>query len=392
MALADFILRAIARRPDLAVRIVSLATSARDPCSLLTSNPRTWLRGVTSSRGRKRGYDFVHVGAGFGEFEFQRLAARAELSCLLEDCDLIQVVAGVPAWACPVLGLGKPVVLQVATLTTVERRKRASVETGPLALWRSVMTRIVGRLDEAALRRVDAVMVENPWMQAHARAAAEGLPVRVLYAPPGVDTRVFRPSDPGDPPAPRPYILAVGRFSDIRKNPMLLLEAYALLRRGLDDGPDLVLAGPAPPGAEFWARARVLGLDGGIRFVLAPGVDELADLFRRTLCLALPSDEEGFGVVVIEAMASGVAVVSTRCGGPDGIITDGVDGYLVDRDDAEAMADRLRRLTSDPEAARAMGRRALATVEARYQDRVAGEVYLNLYDELLGVETPSGRL
>ena len=88
-------------------------------------------------------------------------------------------------------------------------------------------------------------------------------------------------------------------------------------------------------------------------------------------------------MVVIEAMASATPVVSTRSGGPDGIITDGVDGYLVDRDDAEAMADRIGRLVSDPAAAREMGRRARATVEARYSDTVAGDVYLNLYDELL---------
>jgi glycosyltransferase involved in cell wall biosynthesis len=382
-AVTEFILRAIARRPDFDVRIISLATSARDACSLLASSPRTWRRGVTSSPGRQHGHDFVHVGARFGEFEFQRLAPRPQLARLLEGCDLIQVVAGVPAWARPVIGLGRPVVLQAATLTAVERRMRRARETGPLALWRAAMTRIVARLDAAALRQVDAVMVANPWMQAHALAAARGRPVRVLYAPPGVDTAVFRPAAADEAPAERPYILAVGRFSDIRKNPLLLLTAYARLLQGPDDGPDLVLAGSDPPAPEFWARARALGLGGRIRMVLGPGAEALAALFRRSLCLVLSSDEEGFGVVVIEAMASGVPVVSTRCGGPDGIITDGVDGYLVDRDDAEAMAERLGRLALDPGAARAMGRRALATVEARFADRIAGEAFLKVYDDLL---------
>jgi len=381
---AGFILRAIARRPDFEAQIVSLAMSASDPVSVLLSHPSTWRRGVVTNARREHGYDFVHVGARFGELEFQRVAPRPQLTRLLEGCDLIQVVAGAPSWAHTVIGLTVPVVLQTATLTAVERRMRASVESGPIAVWRAIMTRIAARLDESALREVDAVLVENPWMRDYCQAAVEGLPTRVVYAPPGVDTDIFRPLAPGEARPHTPYLLAVGRFSDVRKNPMLLLEAYARLARGRPDAPELVLAGAAPPDYRFWERARALGLEDRIRLVLGPSLEDLANLFRQALCLVLSSDEEGFGVVVIEAMSSAVPVVSTRSGGPDGIITDGVDGYLVNRDDAGALADRIGRLVADPAAAGEMGRRARATVEARYSDTVAGDVYLKLYDELLG--------
>lgn len=380
---ATFIVDAIARRHDLEARVISLATSSRDPCSLLLLNPATWRRGPTSRRGHFHGRDFVHVGASLGEFEFRRLAPRAELARQLEGCDLIQVVAGAPAWACPVLGLGKPVALQVATLAAVERRMRAREGSGPLAIWRALMTRIVTRLDEAALRAADVVMVENPWMQAHAESAALGRKVQVVYAPPGIDIALFRPRSPTEAPAPAPYVLAVGRFSDIRKNPMLLLRAYALVTARLENPPDLVLAGTHDPGEDFWAEANKLGVAARIRYVARPDMETLAALFRQALALAVSSDEEGFGIVVIEAMASAIPVVSTRCGGPDGIITDGVDGWLVDLDDAEAMATRLCAIVTDSEGARAMGRRARKTVEGRYGAEVAGNVYLRLYDELL---------
>ena len=378
-AVADFILRILARRPDLDVRIISLSTSARDLSSLLLLKPQTWRRGVVSGVARARGHDFVHVGARFGEIETRRLARRAALDALLQDCDLIQVVAGAPAWATPVLGLGKPVVMQVATLTEVERRERARVERGPLALWRAAMTRAVSRLDHAALRQADVVMVANPWMLDYAGREAK----RVVFAPPGLDAAIFHPADPGERRSGRPYILAVGRFCDPRKNPLLLLRAYAILIRDRERYPDLVLAGADPPGKEFWSCADALGLRRSIRFVSNPSVDALAALYRRALCLAVPSDEEGFGVVVIEAMASGIPVVSTRCGGPDGVITDGVEGYLVDRGDAEGMADRLGQLIDRPELAEEMGRRALAAVQARYSDDAAGEAFLKVYDTFL---------
>jgi len=380
---AAFVLRAIARRPDFEAKVVSLAMSAADPDSLLLADPSTWRRGVVTSARRAHGHDFVHVGARFGELEFQRLTPRPQLTRLLEGCDLIQVVAGAPSWAQTVIGAKVPVVLQTATLTAVERRMRASVERGPLAVWRAAMTRVAARLDEDALRRVDAVLVENPWMQDYCAAAATGLPTRIVYAPPGVNTEIFRPLRPDDARRRQPYLLAVGRLADVRKNPMLLLEAYGRLVKARDDIPELVLAGAAPPDHRFWDRARALGLEDRIRMVLQPSTEDLAGLYRHALCLVLSSDEEGFGVVVIEAMSSATPVVSTRSGGPDGIITDGVDGYLVDRDDVATLADRIGRLVQDPDAARAMGARARATVEARYSDTVAGDVYLNLYDELL---------
>ena len=60
---AEFILRAISRRPDFQARVISLATSARDDCSLLIARPSTWGRGVVTRSGHCHGHDFVHVGA-----------------------------------------------------------------------------------------------------------------------------------------------------------------------------------------------------------------------------------------------------------------------------------------------------------------------------------------
>lgn len=379
---ALFIARAIARRPDLEVRFISLSMSSRDECSVMVSRPSTWAGGVKTRHGVFEGYSFSHVGAMFGELETQRLSPRRALARALEGCDIIQVVAGTPSWACPVLGLGKPVALQVATLTTVERRAMAGADKGLIAIWRRWMTAIVAQLDERGLRGVDAIQLENPWMMEHAQTVARPNQI-ITYAPPGLDTDAFHPARGEASPREKPYILTVGRFSDVRKRAALLLEAYALMPREGVEAPDLVLAGADGPNEAFWRRVDALKLRERVHFIHLPSQDEIAALYRHAVCFALASDEEGFGMVVIEAMASGIPVVSTRSGGPEGIITDSVDGYLVDREDAQGMADRLGSLTADPALCARLGAAARHTVETQYADQVAGERFLAIYDTLL---------
>src|SRR5438045_8382515 len=167
--------------------------------------------------------------------------------------------------------------------------------------------------------------------------------VDILYAPPGGDARRFTPST--EPRlAGRCDILCVGRLDDRRKNVGLLLEAFARLPDALRATSRLLLAGSAGPTPGFWLRAQALGLRDSVEFVASPGLEELVRLYQRAAVFALPSDDEGLGSVILGAMACGVPVVATRCGGPEGIITDATDGFLVPRGDAVPLAARLRAL------------------------------------------------
>jgi glycosyltransferase involved in cell wall biosynthesis len=244
------------------------------------------------------------------------------------------------------------------------------------------MLPVTSALDERALRKVDALQVENPWMLEHARRSCAGTGVDIKFAPPGIDTTFFSPAGKSSSKTDR-YILLVGRLDDPRKRAGLLLEAYALLPNVLQFAVRLQLAGSGLPGSEFWRRVEELGLSGRVSHVLRPSLTELVDLYRDADVFALPSDEEGLGLVVLEAMACGTPVVATRCGGPEGIIEDGIDGYLVPRDDAETMAQRLRSLLENSEAAQEFARRARAKIIAQYDVKATGDVFLEIWDRLL---------
>jgi glycosyltransferase involved in cell wall biosynthesis len=106
------------------------------------------------------------------------------------------------------------------------------------------------------------------------------------------------------------------------------------------------------------------------------------DLLCRMDIVIHPSLAEGFGRAVLESMALGRAVIASRVGGLREIIKDGVNGFLVDPGDVNAIADRLRRLLADPAARRRMGDAARAEVRSGYliEDKIhrLGEMWAGM--------------
>ena len=82
--------------------------------------------------------------------------------------------------------------------------------------------------------------------------------------------------------------------------------------------------------------------------------------------IVIASEQEAFGRVVIEAMALKKAIVATRCGGPEEIITDGVTGFLVPVRDAASMANRIMALAMNPELRRRVGVEGFETVDRKF--------------------------
>ncbi len=244
------------------------------------------------------------------------------------------------------------------------------------------MTDITARMDDRALTRVDAIQVENPWMLEYVRRINSGRSVDLRFVPPGINSNLFRPL-PSRDLSQETYILCVGRLSDSRKNVGMLLEAYNILVRRLGKRVKLILAGMDSPPDAFWQRADDLGLRESIGFIPNPTLEQLISLYQRAGVFALPSFEEGLGLVVLEAMGCGIPVVATRCGGPEGIITDGVDGFLVPLNDADAMAERLEYLLANQQANLAMGKQARKTIEMRFDERVTAKEFVDSWENLL---------
>jgi glycosyltransferase involved in cell wall biosynthesis len=205
------------------------------------------------------------------------------------------------------------------------------------------MTSSVGVVERAALRRADVVIPVNLTRGAEIRAmVSPDTTVEVLHT--GVDTGHYSPG----PYRADGYLLTVGRLNDPRKNVQLLLRAYAAARARTTDVPPLVLAGVAAPDRESQALMLAAGLTGCVRYVGPQDRRALAGTYRGASAFVLSSNEEGQGIVVVEAMASGLPIVSTSCIGPQELITDGIEGLLTPVGSVESLADAIVRLAVDP--------------------------------------------
>jgi len=110
-------------------------------------------------------------------------------------------------------------------------------------------------------------------------------------------------------------------------------------------------------------------------------------LYQNAVVFVLTSDEEGLGIVLLEAMACATPVISTRCGGPNTVVSDEV-GFLTPVGDAQSLAERILWMLQNPEQRRRMGQAGRNLVEARFSNEVVGKKYQDVYDKLLGADIP----
>ncbi len=125
-----------------------------------------------------------------------------------------------------------------------------------------------------------------------------------------------------------PMVLFVGRFST-QKGPDLLVEAIPEVL-GMRGDAKFVFVGDGYMRRQVENRANQLGVGHACRFLGSMGPDgDLINLFKSTDCVCVPSRNEPFGIVVLEAWAAGKPVVATRNGGPREFVTHNKTGYLV---------------------------------------------------------------
>jgi len=193
------------------------------------------------------------------------------------------------------------------------------------------------------------------------------VPERVFVVPPGVDLSVFQPVDRDEARrkigyGPGRLLLFVGRLERL-KGVEVAIRALALLRdRNHDDVRLLILGEDSKDGDEGEKdRLKAVAADVGVRdrvdFLGSVAHHELPYFYSAADVCVMPSYSESFGLVGLEAQASGRPVVGSDVSGLRSVIRDQVSGYLIAGHDPAEYAERIGRLLEDPELAQQMGRR-----------------------------------
>jgi glycosyltransferase involved in cell wall biosynthesis len=251
-----------------------------------------------------------------------------------------------------------------------------------------MMTKATTQIENRVLRNVDAVMVENQEMADHVRRSQNP---RVHVAPPGVDVGLFRPGDAA--PSGKGYLLSVCRLGDPRKGLGRLVRAYGIMTQSRPGLPPLVLAGRGSIDTSTQLLVRELGL--ADRVEMRPDVSpaELSDLYREASVFLQTSYEEGLGLSVVEAMASGLSVVATRTAGSTETVLDGVTGWLVDQDDERSLPARFASRTLDilDSADRSFGKAARSRAVDKFSTAATLTKYMEVYSAVLAEKRADGR-
>jgi len=322
------------------IRQLALALSARGVAVALEAPRRTWrlytLQRVlfnlaVARRLRRQDYDWV-VGFDLDGFEYGR-APRA------------------------------PYVASIKGVLADEMQNERGVPRLLLALQAAC--------EGLAVRRAAAVVATSRYSRDRIAALYGVRAKKVVVVPEALDLERWPAlrAAPADPPA----LLTVAHLYP-RKNVGTLLQAY---RHLADAGVPFQawIVGDGPCRRPWQALSGRLGLGARVDFLGTLSFRELRERYARASVFCLPSRQEGFGIVFLEAMAAGLPVVAGRAAAVPEVVAEGETGWLVDPGDARALASALAALLHDAERRRAMGEAGRRRV-GRYRAEAVAEQFL----------------
>ncbi|MBX3744369.1 MAG: glycosyltransferase family 4 protein [Verrucomicrobiae bacterium] len=239
---------------------------------------------------------------------------------------------------------------------------------------------LVAGLKETFRRAAAVHCVSDDILQEASRLGLDAAKARVIR--PAVDPVRFVPAATRPPSAAGVQLVTTGALIWRKGYEYLLLALRRLADRGLPVR--LAIIGEGPERERLVYTVQDLGLGDRVEILGRRSPREVRERLQGADCFVFSSLSEGLPNAVLEAMACGLPVVTTDCGGVREAVTDGVEGRVVPARDPLAMAEAIEELIQSPEAARRMGAAGRARVERdfRLEDQV--QRFAALFREVAG--------
>jgi glycosyltransferase involved in cell wall biosynthesis len=244
--------------------------------------------------------------------------------------------------------------------------------------------RLGNAMQQRMLDATDLCLLASDWAVDDARRRYDTSHTRLETVPLGTDFGRAEPPPAEDDQGAVLRLLFVG-YDWVRKDGAFAVATLTELRK-LVPGAELSIVGPTEPPPEMTEGVTFIG-----RIAKSSDGDRLASLYRSCTALLVPSRQEAYGVVYCEAASFGKPAIGRRTGGVPTIITDGVNGLLIEEEDSPAMtAERIAALWRDQQRYRQMCADALQIYRKRFTWTAWGEELCRLIDAHLNLPR-SGR-
>lgn len=226
----------------------------------------------------------------------------------------------------------------------------------------------MARIEMRNLARANVVVAVSKYAAEAAMPVAEGRRIRVIHN--GVDLGVFHPGRKARRARHEAFrLLYVGKWTSSKG-----VDLLPRLMRSLGEGFSMCFTGP---------EGGIEGLPASMCDLGRLSLDQVADAMRNADALVFPSRVEGFGMVTIEAMASGLApLTGHNCAAPE-IIEHGRSGFLCDVDNVDSFVEPIRAMSADTSLLESLSQNARRRVEQEFSIELMVDRYMAVYEDLV---------
>lgn len=387
--LVEFLYRLFAHTPHLEPRVICHLDWRVNPqihiCwqSICQTLPRLWQLRIRTHAFEYSKCRCVSVGALLPEWEPARYKSNRYWKKLLDNFDVIVVVGGGLLAGMPAVASRHSYVAWVATPYWEDRMQRVAT-SGVLRKSNFLIAKpFLNAIERKIVSNAALLMVLSHYTGEvlRKRYHIPGRKMRYVGCP--VSEDLFRPLR-GQPQTHRPVrLVSVGRFTDPRKNLPLLMAAFHHAHKRCNRI-TLTVAGA-------YDRKQVQGLKQkfpaakNVRFLGFVSDEQKRGLLWQSDIFVLSSQQEGLGIVILEAMAAGLPIVSTDCGGPRSVVHDGETGFLVRNGDTKCLAEAIVELATSGSLRRRMGVQGQRLAREHHSENAVGSRVLQVIRKVYGL-------
>ena len=351
-------------------------------------------RGKFNSRVRHTSYfgmQSVEIGARWafwepGHYAYTLKSWKKEL----EGYDYFFVVSGTPIVAHPLVLLNKKFVGLYASPHESDRTQRMGDKKGIRAFLEKRAHPRMLKIEKEILQKNDVVLPMSDYTRRQFESILGGPRDKMELCPyPIASEKIGMISN--HTVKKEKIIITVGRYDDPRKNIGMLLRVFEAVVGSVPNAKLYVIgACPSQQTLQEYAAKPFF------KSVIFTGFVEQAELdlfYQRADLMLITSHQEGFGIVGLEALARGVPVISTDCGGTRDFVIEGKTGYLVDVNDDEAMIKKVVLLLTDADEHARLRLQGPLFVQDHFSQQAVDEIYKKslstVYPELAELFTSS---